>query len=103
MFLFLFDYTMPCKCCVPLCNSNYATSVNNGEAKIPVYRFPQDEAEKDRWIYAIPRVDLCKLLEKNSVVVVCRKHWPDNWKTYTYRGKIRPSAFGTTVNFYRCK
>ena len=81
---------MPYKCCIPLCNSNYLKSINNGERTIPFYRNPQDEAEKERWIYAIPRLDLRKLLEKNSVVVVCRKHWPDNWKTYTYRGKIRP-------------
>ena len=70
------------KCCVPLCTSNYKTS----EIKVSLYRFPQNSNEKERWIKAIRRTNLVV----NINTVACRLHWPDDFKTYTYRGKARP-------------
>ena len=65
---------MSFKRCVPLCTSNYKTS----EIKVSVDRFPQDSNEKERWNKAIPR----KNLVVNKNIVVCRLHWPDDFKTY---------------------
>ena len=41
---------MPQKCCVPFCKGNY-----NGENKVTVFSFPQDEFFKQKWIRAIKR------------------------------------------------
>ena len=78
------------KCCVPLCKSNYKTS----DTKVSIYRFPVDIDEKKRWIKAIPRSNL--VVNKNTVV--CRLHWPVDFKTCTYRGKIRPSEPPSVFN-----
>ena len=87
--------------CVPDCKSNYLTSIRK-EGAISVYRFPQDDTEKERWIAAVSRADLRELLHKfvgndgddnnnkKPVVVVCRKHWPAKMSTYLHRGKPRP-------------
>ena len=75
---------MPRKCCVPCCNSGYASSTT----KVSTYRFPSDEYEKDKWIKAIPR----KNLVVNKYTVVCRFHWPVDCKSFTsYRAKERPT------------
>ena len=66
---------MPRKCCVPCCNSGYASSTT----KVSTYRFPSDEYEKDKWIKAIPR----KNLVVNKYTVVCRFHWPVDCKSFT--------------------
>ena len=45
---------MVLKCCVPNCNRNYAASKD----KVPVYKLPQNNEDKKKWIVAIPRANL---------------------------------------------
>ncbi|XP_076282066.1 uncharacterized protein LOC143209798 [Lasioglossum baleicum] len=62
---------MPDKCCVPKCNSNYATC---GAKYTPVFRFPQDENLKRKWIQNINREDWVP----SKWSVVCAKHFPED-------------------------
>ena len=44
--------------------------------KIPVFRFPKDPIQLDKWKRTIPKSDL----EVNSDTVICEKHWPVGYK-----------------------
>ena len=44
---------MVIKCCVPNCKSNYAFSND----KVPVYKLPQNNKDKKKWIAVIPRAN----------------------------------------------
>ena len=80
----LFHYwIMPRKCCVPKCNTNYQTG-----APGKVFRFPDKEEEKEKWIRAIPRKR--ESFSVKSHTVVCEKHWPQGYDTYKHYGKDRP-------------
>ena len=74
---------MVLKCYVPNCKSNYYASSND---KIPVYKLPQNDEDKKKWIAVIPRAK-----------VVCRKQRPENTTFVLVYGKQRlkdpPSAF----------
>ena len=80
---------MPLKCCVPRCNGNYDST----KQRVPVYRFPKDEAECSKWIKAIPRSNL----KVTKYTVVCRKHWPNSTEFKSVHGKeipvVPPSVF----------
>ena len=56
------------------------------DVQISVFRFPQDEVEKQRWISAIPRSNL----EIKPDTVVCSLHWPAGYATVMKNGKVRP-------------
>ena len=95
------------KCCVPKCKSNYVSKKRrkkendgcdgcDGDGKenahpknVPVYRFPSESTEKLRWISAIPLVTPEKILSLKDPVV-CKHHWPENFRTATVHGKTRP-------------
>ena len=63
------------KCSVGGCKSNY-----DAESEyVSVHGFPSDEEEKQRWIDTLPNV----LGKISSNTVVCVKHWPLNYQTYT--------------------
>ena len=64
------------KCCVTNCNGNY-----DKDTKVATFRLPQDAAEKERWIKAIPRD---KIPDSNV------SYWTKNYATSKYRGKDRP-------------
>ena len=69
------------KCCVTNCNGNY-----DKDTKVATFRLPQDAAEKERWIKAIPRDNI----PDSNNTVVCERYWPKNYATSKYRGKDRP-------------
>ena len=73
---------MVLKCCVPNCESNYASSND----KVPVYKFPQNNEDKKKWIAAIPRANLVV----SKYTPVCRKHWPENAIFVLVYGKQKP-------------
>ena len=73
---------MVLKCCVPNCKSIYASSND----KIPVYKLPQSNEEKKKWIAAIPRANLVVL----KYMPVYRKHWPENTTFVLAYRKQRP-------------
>ena len=75
---------MPRKCSVVGCRSNYPKT---GEY-VTVYRLPTDQAEKQRWLSAIPRDNM----PTSNDTVVCNKHWPADCETVTKKGKIRPAS-----------
>ena len=58
---------MVLKCCVPNCKSNYASD------KVSVYKLPQNNEAKKKWIAAIPRANLV-----SKYTAICKKHWPEN-------------------------
>ena len=66
--------SMPLKCCVTGCTSNYATGDPTA-----VYRLPNDQVERSRWISAIPRENI----PDTKYTVVCANHWPSNFPTVT--------------------
>ena len=45
------------KCCVHACKTNYFSEKLKSD-KILVYCFPKDEAEKKKWIKAVPNANL---------------------------------------------
>ena len=69
-------------CCVTNCSSNYDD--NN---YVPCYRLPKDPKLLEVWLKAIPRDNTP--VTKNTVV--CIKHWPPNFPTYSCYGKLRPA------------
>ena len=77
---------MPRKCCVFACQTNYGNKKQKSQEKIPVYRFPRDLEEMNRWIKAIPNANL--RVTDNSVV--CELHWPPDFPTVKVHGKLRP-------------
>jgi len=54
------------RCFVPRCKDNY----DNGP-KVHVFKFPSDEALKQKWIYAVRRDDFAPT--RHSKVSICRK------------------------------
>ena len=73
---------MVLKCCVPMCNSNYATT----EGTVSIYKLPRKEDDRKKWIAAIPRANI--VISKYTAV--CRKHWPENAEFVKFFGKLRP-------------
>ena len=61
---------MVLKCCVTLCKGNYASS----SKRVPVYKLPQYEKKKKKWISVIPRANLVV----SKYTAVCGKHWPND-------------------------
>lgn len=61
---------MPRHCCVPCCNSNYASALKSEEAE-STFSFPKNSETSLLWLKAIHREDYT--LKKNSVV--CAKHF----------------------------
>lgn len=79
--------TMGKKCCVYGCKTNYKSKKSSSDVpKVPVFRFPTEEVEKEAWILAIPNDQL--RVSKESVV--CEVHWPAGYETITKNGKLRP-------------
>ena len=72
---------MPKKCCVMSCNGNY-----NKENKEKVLRLPSHKEERTRWISIIP----CDNIPDSNNTVVCKRHFPSNYKTIVNHGKKRP-------------
>ena len=59
--------TMPLKCCIPKCVSNYkstGSSVSN-------YKLPRDEEEKMKWISVIPRSNLVVSKYTKMLILFC--------------------------------
>ncbi|CAH1112316.1 unnamed protein product [Psylliodes chrysocephalus] len=61
---------MPRHCCVPKCNSNYASTLKKEETQ-STFSFPKKEEIRKQWISAIHRKDYVV----NSNSVVCKKHF----------------------------
>ena len=74
---------MPKKCNVYGCRGNY-----RGETYIKVVQFPTDEAERNRWIVAMPneRLSLLKLKQ----IYACANHFDCDW--IKVKGGKRPSG-----------
>ena len=76
------------------CTSGYAT---NNE-KVSMHGFPTDQYEKERWVKALPNINLVENVIKN--MAICRKHWPPNCEMIKQGGYERPadppSIFGDT-------
>ena len=83
---------MPKPCCVYGCKTNYRSEKqsrgDDENEKIPVYRFPKDEFERERWIDVIGRINANLVVKSDTVV--CRLHWPVGFKTKESYGKERP-------------
>ena len=90
------------KCCVKNCKSNLLTTIKK-EGNVSVYRFPHKLDDRGRWLAAVPaKTDIAQKFhhydeclaagnkEKFPNVFVCRKHWPANMPTFTWRSKVRP-------------
>ena len=73
---------MVLKYCVPNSKSNYAFSND----KVPVYKLPQNDENKKKWIAAIPGAKFVVL----KYTAVCGKHWPENATFVLVYGKHRP-------------
>ena len=69
------------KCCVTGCRGNY-----DRENKVQVFRFPNDEDEKKRWLKVIPRDNI----PDHPNTVVCERHFPSGYATVNFKGKARP-------------
>jgi hypothetical protein len=67
-----------------MCNSNYKSS---GGEFVSVYKFPQNDEERKKWISAIPRQNLVV----SKYTAVCRKHWPEDACFTSVHGKLRPT------------
>ena len=72
-------------------------------ANVPVFKFPQNEIEKQLWILALPNV-----LKKTPTIHVgiCELHWPPDYEKITVRGgkqrpKGPPSLFKTPKSFFQ--
>lgn len=65
---------MPRKCCVPKCNSNYASVLKSQESYVSVFLFPKNEICRQKWINAVHRKNWTP--SKNSAV--CSKHFREN-------------------------
>ena len=70
------------KCCVTLCKGNYTSS----NERVPVYKLSQDEEEKKKWIFVIPKANLVV----SKYTAVCGKHWPNDAEMIKAHGKLRP-------------
>ena len=76
------------KCCIPDCKTNYIRKKSSSDLakKIPVYRFPKDVEEFERWRKSMPLKEI--VINKNTVI--CEQHWPSIYSKVTTRGKTRP-------------
>ena len=74
---------MPKRCAVYGCRGNYG-----GQPYTRVVRFPTDEAERDRWIKAMPNAG--SSLTGRRDLYVCASHFDCEW--VVSRGGRRPSA-----------
>ena len=86
--LLLTGATMPRKCCIPGCKSNYFYRKiwKKPPEKAPVYRFPRDREELERWKKALLFSDI----QMSADTVICELHWPDDVTKVPARGKPRP-------------
>ncbi|KAJ4437015.1 hypothetical protein ANN_17147 [Periplaneta americana] len=66
--------TMPDKCCVPNCTSNYPSK----GGYVPVFRFPNEEKLRQAWIRKIPR----KHWQPSKWAVVCIHHFHEQDPAY---------------------
>ena len=73
---------MVLKCCVTLCKGSYASS----SKRVPVYKLPQYEKIKKKWISVIPRANLVV----SNYTAVCGKNWPNDAEMIKFHGKLRP-------------
>ena len=74
---------MPKRCAVYGCRGNYA-----GQPYTRVVRFPTEEAERDRWIKAMPNAR--SGLTGSRELFVCASHFDCEW--VVYRGGRCPAA-----------
>ena len=75
------------KCCVYGCKTKYLSEErSSGDRKVSVFRFPNNEDEKQAWISAIPNAELT--VSKDTVV--CDLHWPSGFEKVSKNGKPRP-------------
>ena len=92
---------------LPECKTNYDSEEKRrkekGIAKVSVFKFPQNENEKQMWIAALPNI-----LEKPPTehVGVCELHWLFGYEKITVQGskqrpKFPPSEFETPALFSR--
>ena len=83
---------MPRKCCIYGCRTNFDTAlkdINNADQlgqKIPVFRFPKQPDERERWCKAVPNANFIATDNK----VICELHWPENYEREKKYGKFRP-------------
>ncbi|CAH0560706.1 unnamed protein product [Brassicogethes aeneus] len=98
---------MPRKCCIPNCNSNYASAKNSTEkVYVPVFQFPKDKELCEKWKKLIPR----KNFIPTEYSAVCIKHFEpaciptgyvykdksENTKIFNYdRPKLKPGSCPT--------
>ena len=95
------------KCCVVKCKTNYTSEKRkknidvgnnsnykqqqenqqeNVEEKVPVYRFPKNQEEREKWRKVIPNANL----KVTDDTVVCELHWPHDFEKISKNGKVRP-------------
>ena len=70
---------MPRKCCVTGCRGNY-----DSDNKVRVFRLPQNQEERKKWIKSIPRDNT----PDKPDTVTCEKHFPVGYATIVVRGKV---------------
>ena len=73
------------KCYVYACKTNYSSEKLKSD-KISVYRFPEDETEKEKWIKAVPNANL----RVTRDTVVCELHQPSGFEEIKVNGKSGP-------------
>ena len=64
------------KNCVTGCRGNY-----DSQNKVQVFRLPQDEDERKRWLNAIPRDNT----PNTQDTVICERHFPSGFATVVVR------------------
>lgn len=74
------------KCTIPQCKTNYLSKKNASSKKIPVFRFPKDKKEIEKWKKSLPYKDMT--VTNNSVI--CELHWPSSYPKKKIHGKFRP-------------
>ena len=58
------------------------------ENKVKVFRLPQNQEERKKWIKSIPRVNA----PDKPDTVICEKHFPVGYATIIVKGKERPGT-----------
>ena len=79
---------MPKKCCIPGCKTNYlkSNSARDPSKKVPVFRFPKDAENIQKWKNSLPFQEI----KVNENTVICELHWPSLYQKELVRGKFRP-------------
>ena len=82
------------------CRSGYKGSTFTGM----IFSFPSDEAERDRWINALPNYIDCEKVTRHRGI--CELHWKSGYETRIVQGGFRtpkhpPAVFGTTKPSFR--